>query len=123
MVISYRDLIVWQKSMDFVKKLYRITKFLPKSELYGLSSQMRRAAVSVPSNIAEGQQRKNTKEFCQFLRISYGSAAELETQILLSQSIYPEIDFSKAESLLQEIRKMLNSLIQKLENKLLPTNH
>lgn len=123
MITSYRDLIVWQKSMDLVKEIYRITKFLPKDELYGLSSQMRRASVSIPSNIAEGQQRKNTKEFCQFLRISYGSAAELETQILLSKNIYPKIGFSKAESLLQEIRKMLNSLMQKLENKLLSTKH
>ncbi len=123
MITSYRDLFVWQKSMELVKEIYRATKLFPKDETYGLSSQMRRAAVSIPSNIAEGQQRKNTKEFCQFLRISYGSAAELETQVLLSKDIYPTIDFLKTESLLQEIRKMLNKLIQKLENKLPPTNH
>lgn len=78
---------------------------------------MRRAAVSIPSNIAEGQQRKNLKEYLQFLRISYGSSAELETQIIIAKDSYSKIDFSKAESLLEEVQKMLNVLIIKLENK------
>jgi len=118
MVTSYRDLVVWQKGIELVKESYRIAKLLPKDEMYGLSSQMKRSAISIPSNIAEGQQRKNTKEFCQFLRISYGSAAELETQLVISRDIYPKIDYTKARSLLNEMLKMLNVLIQKLENKI-----
>ena len=90
---------------------------LPRDEVYGLTSQMRRAAVSIPSNIAEGHQRKNLREYLQFLRISYGSAAELETQLLISKEIYTKIDFSESESLLKEVQKMLNVLIQKLELK------
>ena len=118
MVTSYRDLVIWQKGIELVKEIYRITRLLPKEEIYGLSSQMRRAAISIPSNVAEGQQRKNTKEFCQFLRISYGSAAELETQLVISKDMYPKIDYIKAELLLNEVLKMLNALIQKLEIKI-----
>ena len=79
---------------------------------------MRRSGISIPSNIAEGQQRKSRKEFCQFLRIAYGSAAELETQLIISREIHPQIDFLTAELLLKEVHKMLNTLIQKLELKL-----
>lgn len=117
MLQSYKELIVWQKSIALVKEIYRTTKLLPKDELYGLSSQMRRSAISIPSNIAEGQQRRGTKEFLQFLRISYGSAAELETQLIITRDLYPKINFSIAESLLKEVHKMLNAIIQKLENK------
>ena len=118
MINSYKDLVVWQRSIELVKEIYRITKLLPKEELYGLTSQMRRSGVSIPSNIAEGHQRKNLKEYLQFLRISYGSAAELETQLIISREICPQIDFLAAESLLKEVHKMLNTLIQKLELKL-----
>ena len=77
----YRDLIVWQKSMELVDEIYRLTNLLPKEELYCLSDQMRRAAISIPSNIAEGHGRQTSKEFRQFLSISKGSVCELETQL------------------------------------------
>lgn len=113
---SYKELFVWQRAMELVKEIYFLTKNFPKDELYGLSSQMRRAAVSIPSNIAEGYQRKNRKEYLQFLRISYGSAAELETQLIISKEMYQNLDFLRAESLLNEIHKMLNTIFQKLDD-------
>jgi len=82
-VSNYRDLIVWQKAMDLTVEIYRIAKKLPKEELFSLSDQMRRAAVSIPSNIAEGNGRQTKGEFQHFLRIAKGSAAELETQLLI----------------------------------------
>lgn len=115
-ISSYKDLTVWQKSMDLVKEIYKITKELPRSEIYGLSSQMQRAAVAIPSNIAEGSKRNHKLEYIQFLSIANGSAAELETQINLIKSIYPQIDTQKAESLLNEILKMLHVIITKLNN-------
>lgn len=117
MLRDYKELLVWQRSIELVREVYKTTKMLPKDETYGISSQMRMAAVSIPSNIAEGQQRKSLKEFLQFLRISYGSAAELETQLIIAKEMYARINFSQAESLLKEVQKMLNSLIQKLELK------
>lgn len=78
---SYKDLIVWQKSFELCLLIYRITKEFPKEELYGIVSQMRRAALSIPSNIAEGFSRHRKLEYIQFLHISFGSAAELETQL------------------------------------------
>lgn len=120
-VQSYKELVVWQKSIELVIELYRRTGELPKEELYGLVSQMRRCVISIPSNIAEGSTRKNTKEFIQFLCISRGSGAELETQIIITKRVYPHIDFTLADSLLLETQKMLTSLIQTLESNL--TNH
>lgn len=116
MVKSYKDLVVWQKSIELVQEIYKITSKLPREEIYGLSSQMRRSSVSIPSNIAEGQQRYGTREFVQFLKISYGSGAELETQLIILKNLYPKIDMLKAESLLDEIQRMLNKLINKLSN-------
>ena len=118
MLNSYKELIVWQKSFELVKKIYRITENFPKSEVYGLTSQMRRAVVSIPSNIAEGFVRKHKKEFSQFISIAFGSGAELETQILLSKELkfITDKDFHELDSLLQEIMKMLNSLKSKLIN-------
>jgi four helix bundle protein len=84
-VSSYRDLKVWQLGMEVAEQVYRLTAEFPKSEIYGLSSQMRRAAVSIPSNIAEGQGRDSTKEFLHFLAIAFGSLCELETQLLLAR--------------------------------------
>jgi four helix bundle protein len=84
---SFRDLIAWQKAMELVLDVYRATKALPKEEIYGLTSQMRRAAVSIPSNIAEGQGRKTPRDFKNFLSISLGSLKELETQILIAQGL------------------------------------
>jgi len=117
MVKSHHDLVVWQKSMELVKLVYRDTERLPASEVRGLSGQVRRAAVSIPSNISEGQQRKNLKEFLQFLRIAFGSTAEVETQLMLAKDLYPSVSFSETLSLTQEIGKMLNVLIRKLETK------
>ncbi len=116
MISSYKELTVWQKSMKLVRLVYETTRQMPKDELYGLTNQMRRAAVSIPSNIAEGQQRKNLKEYLQFIRISYGSAAELETQIFLVKDLYPHINVDSLETSILEIRKMLNGLLKSLEN-------
>lgn len=120
-VQSYKELVVWQKSIELVIELYRRTGELPKEELYGLVSQMRRCAISIPSNIAEGSTRKNTKEFIQFLCIARGSGAELETQIIITKNVYPHVSFALVDSLLLEIQKMLTSLIQTLESNV--TNH
>ncbi len=117
MINSYKDLIVWQKSFDLTKKIYKVTEDFPKTEVYGLVSQIRRAFVSIPSNISEGFVRKSRKEFSQFISIAFGSGAELETQLLLSKDLgfINESDFRKLDSLLQEIMKMLNSLLSKLK--------
>ena len=87
MIQSYRDLVVWQKSVELSVEIYKITSKFPKDELYGLVSQMRRSAVSIPSNIAEGKNRGTRKDFAQFLRISYGSGAELETQLEIAHQL------------------------------------
>lgn len=111
---SFKDLIVWQKAILLVKQIYILTEELPKSEVFGLASQMRRAAISIPSNIAEGYKRKNTKEYIQFLSIADASAAELETQIIIMKEVYKTNNASGAESTLLEIQKMLTTLIRKL---------
>ena len=103
---SYKQLKVWQKSIELVKEIYKSTEGFPKSELYGLVSQMRRAAISIPSNIAEGYKRKGLSEYLQFLRIADASAAELETQIIIAKELYKDLNFSKVESLLEEVQKM-----------------
>ena len=87
-VQSYRQLIAWQKAMELVKQIYHLTNKFPKEELYGLTGQLRRAAVSVPSNIAEGQGRDSTKEFLHHLSIAYGSLMETETQILIAETLF-----------------------------------
>lgn len=113
---SYQELIVWQKAMDLAEEIYRLSKNFPKEEIYGLTSQIRRAAVSVPSNIAEGQARQGTAEFLNFLSIARGSLAEVDTQLLLAQRFqYLPVETSaKAASLIVEISKMLASLRAKL---------
>ena len=119
---SYKELIVWQKSIELVKEVYKITGKFPKDELYGLTSQMRRAAVSISSNIAEGYKRQGLGKYLQFLSIADGSAAELETQIIISKSQYNKFNFSIMENLLTEIQKMFYSLILKLNAKRLSHN-
>ncbi len=114
---SHKDLIVWQKSILLVKSVYFLTSQFPKDEIYGLSSQMKRAAVSIPSNIAEGHSRKGTKEYLYFLRIAYGSSNELETQIIIAKDLYKNVDYKSTELLLEEVLKMLNTIMEKLENK------
>jgi four helix bundle protein len=112
MINTYKDLIVWQKSMKLAKEVYILTEKFPKSEMFGISSQMRRATVSIPSNIAEGFVRKHRKEFSQFISIAFGSGAELETQIEISKIlnfVRPK-DYEQADLLLIEVMKMLNKL-------------
>ncbi len=118
MVNNYKDLVVWQKAMDLVVETYKIARLLPREELYGLSDQMRRAAVSVPSNIAEGQARNSTKEFVKYLSIARGSNAELQTQCLICQRLgyVKEEELIKVMTLSVEIAKILNTLINKLTN-------
>ncbi|HEV2177415.1 MAG TPA: four helix bundle protein [Terriglobia bacterium] len=113
---SYRDLVVWQKGIALARAVYRLTAAFPDSEKFGLVSQMRRAAVSVPSNIAEGQARRGKREFLQFLSHAGGSLAEVDTQLILSA----ELGFlagngtEEASGLVPELQKMLFSLRQKL---------
>jgi four helix bundle protein len=115
-VRSYRDLVAWQKAIQLVLEVYRLTQCFPKVETYGLVSQLRRAAVSIPSNIAEGQARMSTGEFRQFLGHARGSLTEVETQIIIAQQLsYPESD--AAEDILNraaEVGKVLNGLIASL---------
>lgn len=111
---THKDLIVWQKSMDLVLRVYKITAQFPKEELYGITSQMRRSVLSIPSNIAEGYGRFSDKELIRFLFISLGSASELETQIILSKDLnfLAEEDFNVLSGLVNEIIKMLVALIR-----------
>ena len=115
----YRELIVWQKSMELVKEIYCLVKKLPKEETYSLSDQMRRAATSIPSNIAEGNGRKSQIEYARFLDIARGSQFELETQlhICIMLNFLTENETQKAFELLSEIGKILSSLINKLGTK------
>jgi four helix bundle protein len=113
---SFKELTVWQKSLDLAAEVYKLTAQLPKNEAYGLSSQLQRCSVSIPSNIAEGQQRNNIKEYRQFIGISRGSAGELETQLLLVERIY-KIDTAQLVDKTHEIQKMLYVLYKKLEPK------
>ena len=112
---SHKDLIVWEKSIDFVVEIYSLTDSFPKSELYGLTSQMRRSAVSVPSNIAEGSSRKSRKEFIQFLYIASGSASELETQLIIAKKLNYFQNNELFDKII-EIRKMLSGLVSSLKN-------
>jgi four helix bundle protein len=115
---SYDKLIVWQKSVDLVEAVYRATKTFPDGEKFGLVSQMRRSAVSIPSNIAEGQGRKTRKELRQFLSIAFGSSSELETQFIISYRLefIGKVEYDSLIALLTEIRKMLNAMIASLSS-------
>lgn len=116
MIQSYKDLQVWQKSLELSVEIYTLTSKFPKEEIYGLVSQMRRSAVSIASNIAEGRNRGTRKDFVQFLRIAYGSGADLETQIQISKRLgfIKDKPPSKTDVLLDEIMRMLNVMIKKL---------
>jgi len=113
---GYEDLLVWQKGMALVKMVYQITQAFPRDERFGLVSQTRRAAISVPSNIAEGQARHSTGEFVQFISIAEGSVAELNTQLLLSVELgfYASDHIRESMELARELRRMLNALRRKL---------
>jgi len=120
MLKNYKELKVWQKSYQLCIEIYTITKEFPKDERYGLTSQIRRAAVSVPSNIAEGYGRKTTPEYMRSLYIAYGSNCELETQILLSGDLGYIKDKDINKKLLEkigEVERMLKALIKSLKNK------
>ena len=119
MLKNFKELTVWQKSYKLCLEIYRLTKIFPDDERYGLTSQMRRAAVSVSSNIAEGYGRKTTPEYIHSLYIAYGSICELETQILLSVDlnyINPD-NMRKVQDDLNEVERMIKALIKSLESK------
>jgi four helix bundle protein len=113
---THKDLNVWKEAMDLTAAIYLLTRSFPKEELYGLVAQMRRAAVSVPSNIAEGAARNSPREFIQFLYISLSSLAELETQFLLSKRL-GFVENSKIDGDIERIRKMLFGLIKNLRTR------
>ena len=118
MINSFKDLTVWQKSVDLCVLIYKVTENFPRSEIYGLVSQIRRASVAIASNIAVGQSRGHKPEYIQFLRISYGSASELETQLIIALKIgyLSQKDFDQINNLLGEILRMLNKLISVLSS-------
>ncbi|WP_457636416.1 four helix bundle protein [Persephonella sp.] len=117
--MDHKDLEVWKESIELVKLIYTITEEFPKSELYGLTSQLRRSAISVPSNIAEGCARNSDKELIQFLYISLASLAELETQIVIAKelSYLNNLDNIDIENKITSVKKMLLGLIKYLKNK------
>ena len=119
MLSSYKQLNVWQRSIALVKEVYILTEDFPKSELYGLTNQMRRAAVSIPSNIAEGYSRKHRQEYIQFLKVAFGSGAELETQLTIAKELNfaPPGKLASVELLLSETLRMLNKLVASLNPK------
>ena len=121
---DYKELQVWQKAMDLVVEIYKISKLLPKEEVYGISDQLRRSAVSIPSNIAEGQSRNSVKEFIQFLSIARGSLAELETQLLICTkvNILSEDNIAEAQNITTEVGKMIKGLMNKLNSQLTTNN-
>lgn len=117
MVKTHKDLDVWKQSIQLVKQIYKITQIFPKHEIYGLTNQIRRAAVSVPSNIAEGAGRNSDKEFIQFLHISLGSLAEVETQLIISMEIGYVDNINTPLNEINNIQKMLNGLIKHIKNR------
>lgn len=116
---SHKDLIVWQKGIQLCKIIYKETDKFPKSEIYGITSQMRRSVISIPSNIAEGRSRTTTKDFLHFLSIALGSASELETQLEIAKelSFLKEEKYLEINALLVEVSKMTVGLMKKLEIK------
>jgi len=113
--MDYKDLNVWKESMDLVENIYKISKLFPKEESYALSAQIKRAVVSVPSNIAEGQNRNTKKEFIQFLYISLGSISEVETQLLIARRLNYVNNIEMELKQITKIRKMINALINSIK--------
>lgn len=115
-VKTFRDLIVWQKAMTLVEVIYQLTSLFPSNETFGLVSQLRRSAVSIPSNIAEGWSRRTTRDYAHFLRMAYGSSSEVETQIEIASRLNfaQKEGYNKAVGLLQEVSKMLNVMVRRL---------
>lgn len=114
---THKDLEVWKKSIDLVTLLYKVTGNFPKEEMYGLTSQIRRAGVAIPSNIAEGSARNHDNEFRQFLYIALGSAAELDTQLIIARKLNyaNDIDFNQLTNELNTISKMIQGLIKSIK--------
>jgi four helix bundle protein len=114
---NYQELIVWQKSMDLVEEVYKSSRDFPREEVYGLTSQIRRASVSIPSNIAEGQGRRTTSDFLRHLSIAYGSLREVETQILIARRLkyVAQGRLETVMSLAGEVGRLLNGLMASLE--------
>jgi len=108
---SFKDLIVWQKAKELAVVIYTITREFPKSELYGIVNQMRRAVISISSNIAESYHRFHEKEKRQFLAIAFGSGSELESQIAVAKELFPNLRLEKADQLLEEVMKILNNFL------------
>jgi four helix bundle protein len=117
---SYKQLIAWQKGIEFVAEIYRSTRVFPKDEIYGLTSQLRRAAVSIPSNIAEGQGRLSRGEFKQFLGHARGSLFEVESQLVMARMLgyLPEDNAEKLLRRVEELGRILNGLLKSLDRKL-----
>ena len=116
MVKNHRDLLVWQEGMALVKLVYQTTAAFPKEEVFGLTSQMRRAAVSVPSNVAEGAARNGRKEFLQFLGIARGSLSELETQVLIANDLNFIADDKELLQKIDRLFKLMSGLIKSLQS-------
>ena len=116
---TYRDLVVWKKSMELVTEIYKMTKTFPKEEIYGLASQIRRCAISVPSNIAEGYGRRSTDDYLRFLRIAISSLYEIQTQIEIALNLkyLPDNKFQQIYESTREIERMLSSLIKKIKER------
>ena len=114
---NFKQLTAWQKSKELVLEIYKVSKLLPEDEKFGLSSQIRRAAVSISSNIAEGSSRKSDKDYVRFLEMALGSSFELETQLLIIKELELEIEskLSTCSSLLEEVQKMLHAFISSIE--------
>ena len=114
---THKDLIVWQKSMALAVEIHKVTQFFPPNELYGITSQMRRAAISIPSNIAEGHGRQSSKELVRFLYIALGSSAELETQIILAHSFnyLSDCQMQDLTAKVTEIVKMMTALVKRVD--------
>jgi len=119
-VVTYKDLIVWQKSVELVVSVYQLTNKFPDTEKYGLTAQMRRAAVSIPSNIAEGRRRGSRKDYRKFLIIAYGSGAEIETQVEIAKrlSLATDVDCHQSEHTLEEVMRMLNKMLSSLKKEI-----
>ena len=115
-VQSYKDLIAWQKAMDLVVEVYQVTANFPRDERFGLTNQLRRAAVSVPSNIAEGQGRGPTQDFVRFLRIARGSVQEIDTQLTLAMRLgfLPQEHYDRLAAMITEVAKIINGLIRSI---------
>lgn len=124
-VKDYKELLIWQQGIEIVDKLYSITKIFPGTEIHGLTNQIRRAAVSIPSNIAEGFMRQHTKEFSQFLRIALGSYAEIDTQLTISkrQGYISDALFEELTRMINQEMRMIMGLLKNLKINLPTTNH